>query len=123
MANVVVFHEDREPEFLESVNTPDYLTQPVADKNEASKFSKKNVVINPDLSSLSSVPKKYWKKVGNGVIEMTDIEKKSVDDLKVTKEQEKINNLDFDGSEAIKVLIEVGLVTKKQVTDALKTKV
>jgi len=52
-------------QYKESVNTPDY---PVADW-----------IINPDLSALTSVPEKYWKIVGDDVVEMTQTEKDTVD--------------------------------------------
>ena len=50
---------------LNSVNTPDY---PTADW-----------IINPDLSGLSAVAKKYWKISGSDVVEMTQSEKDTVD--------------------------------------------
>lgn len=50
---------------LYSVNTPDY--------------SVVNWIINPDLSALGSVPKYYWKTVGDTVVEMTQGEKDVVD--------------------------------------------
>ena len=52
-------------ELLKSQNTPDF---PVADW-----------IINPDLSALAGVPTKYWKVVGDTVIEMTQTEKDAVD--------------------------------------------
>ncbi len=52
-------------EYLRSVNTPDY---PTADW-----------LINPDLSALAAVEQKYWKVVGETVVEMTQPEKDAVD--------------------------------------------
>lgn len=51
--------------YLRSVNTPDY---PTADW-----------IVNPDLSSLVEVPQKYWKVVGDTVVEMDQSEKDAVD--------------------------------------------
>jgi hypothetical protein len=51
--------------FLDSANTPDY---PESDW-----------IINPDLSSVSSVAVKYWKIVGDSVQEMSQAEKDEVD--------------------------------------------
>jgi len=48
-----------------SVNTPDY--------------SEVDWIINPDLSELTDVPQKYWKIVGDTVVEMTPEEKSEVD--------------------------------------------
>lgn len=50
---------------LTSVNTPDY--------DEA------EWLVNPDLSALDGVPRKYWKVVGDAVVEMDATEKESVD--------------------------------------------
>ena len=52
-------------QLLLSVNTPDY---PPADW-----------IINPDLSPVAGVPWRYWKIVGDSVVEMTDEEKAIVD--------------------------------------------
>ncbi len=52
-------------EFRPSVNTPDY--------------SPLEWIINPDLSNVSKVPQKYWKVVGEAVVEMTSSEKTTVD--------------------------------------------
>lgn len=52
-------------QYLRSVNTPDYPTG--------------SWIINPDLSALASVPEKYWKVVGDTVVEMTAGEKAAVD--------------------------------------------
>ncbi|MBT8428494.1 MAG: hypothetical protein KJN79_01140 [Gammaproteobacteria bacterium] len=52
-------------QYLQSVNTPDY---PVLDW-----------IINPDLSALTGVPQKYWKVVGDTVVEMTQGEKDAAD--------------------------------------------
>ena len=51
--------------YLESVNTPDYSTD--------------DWIINPDLSILEGVPKRYWKVVGDNVLEMDQSEKDVVD--------------------------------------------
>jgi len=52
-------------QYLKSVNTPDY--------------SDTDWIINPDLSSLTSVPQKYWKISGDNVLEMNTEEKAAVD--------------------------------------------
>lgn len=52
-------------QFLRSVNTPDY---PEADW-----------IINPDLSRVDGIPWRYWKIVGDAVVEMTTEEKAIVD--------------------------------------------
>jgi hypothetical protein len=52
-------------QYIKSVNTPDY---PDIDW-----------VINPDLSSVISIPSKYWKIEGDLVVEMNSEEKAAVD--------------------------------------------
>lgn len=63
-------------EYLTFVNTPDYPTE--------------EWIINPDLSAVQSVDKKYWKIDGDTVIEMIQVEKDAVDladlpDIKAVK--------------------------------------
>ena len=48
-----------------SANTPDYLET--------------DWIINPDLSLLINVPRKYWKIQGDSVLEMADEEKAIID--------------------------------------------
>jgi hypothetical protein len=55
---------------LFSVNTPDYSTN--------------DWVINPDLSAVQGVEKKYWKVTGNSVVEMNTGEKSTVDSNELT---------------------------------------
>ena len=52
-------------EYLRSVNTPDY--------------PESIWIINPDLSAVAQVPQKYWKIVGDLVVEMTPEEKEIAD--------------------------------------------
>lgn len=66
MANVAIFKAGRTPEYLRSVNTPDYSSDP-------------DVLINPDISALAAVPVKYWKRVGDAIQEMSAAEKASLD--------------------------------------------
>lgn len=52
-------------QYLQSVNTPDY--------------SAEEWIINPDLSAVAAVDQRYWKLVGDQVVEMTQAEKDAVD--------------------------------------------
>lgn len=85
-------------ELKDSVNTPDY---PVA-----------QWIINPDLSGVASVPKKYWKIVGDNVEEMTQAEKDVVDAAeaaadKAAKEARVKENITADPLEGLTVDIQV----------------
>ena len=53
--------------YLRSVNTPDYLPS--------------EWIINPNLSNVSGIAQKYWKAVGESVVEMDAAEKDVVDYL------------------------------------------
>lgn len=67
MANILIFKDPpKEPEYLESVNTPDYLHLP-------------NILVNPDISVVKTVPIKYWKRDNDKVVEMTPEEKEAWD--------------------------------------------
>ena len=73
MSNVVMYDPNgvvvnRVISYLQSVNTPDYENLP-------------NVLINPDVSSLSSIPKNYWKVDSGNVVEMTTNEKTVLNDF------------------------------------------
>ena len=65
MANVILFKPNQQPQYLTSVNTPDYSSDP-------------DVIVEPDLSSVSGVPIKFWKRSGNTVVEMTQAEKDAI---------------------------------------------
>lgn len=60
--------------FRESVNTPE--------------FDNDEWIINPDLSAVIGVPRKYWKLVENEIVEMTAEEKEIVDQ---PSSKEKVN--------------------------------
>lgn len=69
MANIVLFTNNI-AQYLPSINTPDYENNP-------------DVLIDPDLSGVEGVPIKYWKRVGNKVVEMTVIEKQALADAEL----------------------------------------
>jgi len=54
---------------IQSANTPNY---PVEDW-----------IIEPNLSSVTGVPKKYWKTSGDSVLEMSQAEKNTVDNANI----------------------------------------
>lgn len=76
-------------EIRRSVHTPNF---PTADW-----------IVNPDLSALAGVPVRYWKVVGDTVVEMTTPEKDAVDAAVAAAKaaQELSANTDF--SEALQV--------------------
>jgi len=66
MANVVLFRAGQPPQLLLSVETSLYISDPDA-------------IINPDLSGVSGIPLKYFKRSGNNVIVMNATEQAAVD--------------------------------------------
>lgn len=71
MANVVLF-TNGQAQYLESVNTPEYSDNP-------------NAIVSPDLSTVSGVPIKYWKRSGNNIVEMTQAEKDAITASELTQ--------------------------------------
>ena len=69
MANIIIFDvpTGAVKEYKRSVNTPDYSSRP-------------DVLVNPDVSLLDSVSRKYIKVSGGVLVEMTTLEKTAVDD-------------------------------------------
>lgn len=68
MANILIFNEVsfRAIRYLRSVNTPDYS-------------SRSDVLVNPDLSSVTDIALRYWKVDSELVVKMTRAEQDAVD--------------------------------------------
>lgn len=92
MADVVVFGE--KTEYLKSVNTPDYESNP-------------NAVVNPDLSAVAGVNRKYWKLSKGAVAEMTTEEKAVVDAAEVAARKSVADSLDVGMRVALTALVKV----------------
>src|SRR3990167_6383000 len=121
MSNIAIFKSNQTPQYLESVNEPDYCTEVPPNKFVAQDYALPGVLINPDISAVKDVPLKYWKQVSLTVIEMSVAEKKMVDDAEKAKsdiELETLNSL--SAKELTEVLVSKGLITKKEITDSLK---
>lgn len=92
--------------YLESVNTPDY---PESDW-----------IINPDMSGVEGVDRKYWKLVNDVPTEMTAQEKQAVDDAELQSRKDAIQELGDTGlKEVMTALIKVlnsKLPANKQIT-------
>ena len=119
MANVVIFKTGQYPQYLTSVNTPDYSSDP-------------NTIVNPDMSAVSGVPLKFWKRSGNNVLEMTQAEKDTI----LTKElQARKDTANDFGIEETKIILTALIkvlntkfpankqITKQEIIDALKVEI
>ena len=83
MADIIIYDPadsdvaGRVTQYVTSVNTPDY-------------DGETNKLVNPDLSSLSAVPQKYWKESSGSVVEMTQAEKDVIEPLSDRKAERKL---------------------------------
>lgn len=126
MANIVIFKPGKPPEYLESVNGAEYMTDPATNDT---KPNSPDVLINPDISAVKNVPVKFWKRVGNAVVEMSQAEKDAIAAAELQARKDMAN--DF-GVQDIKIILKVLIailnsklpankqITKQEVVDALK---
>lgn len=120
MANILLFDPATKEvkDYLISVNTGDYVVDSKVNKDELQ--PKSGVLINPDLTLVNGLDKRYWKVVGNSVVSMSDNEKLLVDSKEKQFQDSQKDNLDMSAKDLAQVLIDLGIVTKKQITDTLK---
>lgn len=121
MANILIFETNKKPQYLKSVDEGQYVVDVNVNKRQQVSVSP-DILINPDVSLLANVPIKYWKRSGNKVIEMTTLEKQTVDNVEKQVRIDNLNNYQFDGGELAKILVEEGLITKTKIIDKLKLK-
>ena len=119
MSNIAIFKPNQTPQYLESVNTGDYVVDPNVPKTQVVPKSP-DIIINPDISAVKNVDKKYWKRNGNNVIQMTVAEKAQVDLAEKQIQIDAINQYKFDGGELAEILVDKGILTKIEVVDLIK---
>jgi len=108
MANIARFRAGQTPEYLISVNTPEYSSDP-------------DCIVNPDVSAVINVPRKYWKRVGHQVQEMSLAEKQAIDDAEASAVQARIDNLEqIDAVVLAKALVRLGVATRQQMVAAIR---
>lgn len=116
MASVALFNPTQ---YLVSVNTPDYEGNP-------------NAIINPDITAVQGVPLKFWKRVGNTIVEMTQAEKDAVLAAELQARRDQANDLSFqDMKSVLTALIKVinirlpqnQKITKQELVDAIKAEI
>lgn len=121
MANIAIFKAGKEPQYLTSVDTGEWVVSTKVPKNKIQPKDP-DVVINPDISTVKDIPVRYWKRSGNTIISMNQQEKDAVDNEKKSSRKDAIDKLQIDGSLLAEALIAAGIVTKKQIVDAVKAK-
>jgi len=126
MANIAIFKPGKRPEYLTSVNGSEYMTDPAT--NDTTPNSP-DVLINPDISLVKNVPVKFWKRVGDTVVEMDQAEKDAIAAAELQARKDMANDFGVQDMKIIlKVLIAIlnsklpanKQITKQEVVDALK---
>jgi len=108
MANIAIFKLNKTPEYLRSVNTPEYSSDP-------------DVLVNPDISSVENVPLRYWKRVGDTIVEMTQAEKDAVIQAELDAKEATLQRLeDIDAVILAKAIVRAGLISKDNLITAIK---
>lgn len=115
MSDIVIFRQGETPQYLKSVNTPDYEGDP-------------DVLINPDISAVETVPLKYWKRSGDTIVEMSANEKQVVEDAELQERKDAADTFNVTNELIVKGLIVAGntrwsvgqTITKEDVVNWLK---
>ena len=115
MSNIAIFKTGKTPQYLKSVNTPDYSGDP-------------DVLVNPDISLLDNVSLKYWKRVGDLIEEMTVAEKQAITNAELEHRKSVADDYGIDMKIALTALIKVinlrlpsdKKITKQEMIIALK---
>ena len=84
MSNIAIFKLNQQPQYLTSVHTPDYSSDP-------------DVLVNPDISAVINIPLKNWKRVGNSIVEMTLVEKQAIIDAELLARKAQADDFRIEG--------------------------
>src|SRR3990167_5053996 len=106
MSNIARFKNGK-AEYLVSVNTPDYSSDP-------------DVIVNPDITVVQNVPLRYWKRAGDLVQEMSASEKGVVDQAELDAKEAQVQALEIDVVVLAKALVKAGVITKTALINAIK---
>ena len=117
MSNIARFKSGQTPEYLTSVHTPDYEGDP-------------DVLVNPDISAVQNIDKKYWKRLGNTIVEMNLAEKQAIEAMELLARKNAANDFGIEMKTALTALIKVinlrlptNKITKQEMIDALKAEI
>jgi len=111
MALVVIFEEGKEPVVLESADTNEHI-------------GKELIAINPDLSAVLEVPRRYWKQgEKDQVVEMEQLEKDAVDAKLLQERDTRIETLNEIPTQVLaEFFIQQGTFLKDDLTSFWKGK-
>lgn len=116
MSNIAIFKSGQTPQYLTSVNTPDYSSDP-------------DVLIEPDISLVKNVALRFWKRNGNLIAEMSQAEKDIITAAELQARKEQANDFGIENMKTIltalikviNIRLSIGQkITKQEMVDALK---
>jgi len=119
MSNIAIFKTGKIPQYLTSVNTPDFVTDP-------------DVLIDPDITLVANTPIEFWKREGDSIVEMSPIEKTNFLDARLEERREMVNDLGYkDLKVVLTALIKVinlrlpagNKITKDELITAIKKEI
>lgn len=127
--NVAIFKPGQTPQYLQSINGAEYMVDPNAPEGSVTPIP--DVLINPNISVVQSIPVKFWKRVGNSIAEMTAGEKQSVLDAELAARKLQADDYNISLKIALTTLIKVinvrlsagQKITKQEMIDALKLEI
>ena len=131
MANIAIFKTGKVAQYLRSVDTGEYVVDPNVPKDQVVPIDP-DVIINPDVTSVQNIPLKYWKRLGNNILEMTANEKLAVDTAELQSRKDRvIDPSDADLKDILTALIKVinirlpagQKITKQEFIDAIKLEI
>jgi len=106
MANIAIFKSGKEAQYLRSVDPSPYLVDPTAlEGNEV--VNDPDIIVNPDISTVKNIPLKFWKRSGNNVIEMTQVEKDAIASRELTERKSSADTFDSNSLSIFTALIKV----------------
>lgn len=118
MSTIAIFKQDQCPQLILSANTPDYDKDP-------------DVIVNPDISLVKNIETKYWKRSGNSIIEMSQVEKDAVDQSELNARKSLADSFNAKTIEIFTAIIKVinlrlpsgQKITKQELIDAIKAEI
>ena len=130
MANIAIFKPNEIPQYLISVSEGDYVVNINVDKRLQQPLDD-TILLNPDISTVASVPLKYWKKVNSTIVEMSQAEKDVILAQELVARKESANTFGAGPVEIFTALIKVinlrlpagQKITKQELIAAVKEEI
>ena len=130
MANIGIFKPNETPQYLTSVSEGPYVVDINVDKRLQQPLDD-TILLNPDISGVSGVPIKYWKKVNSTIVEMSQAEKDVILAAELQVRKASADNFSSDPLSIFTALIKVinlrlpvgQKITKAEMTTAVKEEI